>query len=105
MYGNESQISSRMFKIVETVEKGSKKLTIVPSGWESNSELAWPKFRAVKLIKVADSLPEDSWFRMHCKLKRNHLFNYDVAEEELDRMLEKDDTEQEDCLPLKFITP
>ena len=82
-----------MFKIVETVEKGSKKLTIVPSGWESNGELSWPKFKADKLIKVADSLPEDSWFRMSCKLKRNHLLNYDIAEEELERMLEKDDTE------------
>lgn len=90
-----------MFKIVETIEKGSKKLTIVPSGWEDHDELSWPKFCTDKLIKNSDSLPEDSWFRMRCKLKRNHLLSYSIAEEELERMLQKSDTEQEET----FIEP
>nr|CAH7724162.1 unnamed protein product [Callosobruchus chinensis] len=36
---------------------------------------------------MADSTPEDSWFRMKCKLKRNNLMNLEAAEEEMERML------------------
>lgn len=84
-----------MFKVVQTIEKGSKQLTIVPSSWECNGELAWPKFRADKLIKNGDSMPGETWFRMTCKLK-SHLLTYEIAEEEMERMLEREDTEQEE---------
>lgn len=90
-----------MFKIVQTIERGLKQLTIVPSGWEYNNQLHWPKLGAEKLIRTANSLPEANWFTMACKLKRNHLFNYEIAEEELNRMLENDDTEQEDILEVQ----
>ncbi|XP_044744249.1 uncharacterized protein LOC123306345 [Coccinella septempunctata] len=33
---------------------------------------------------------------MPCKLKRNHLINYEIAEEELDRMSDQEETEQEE---------
>lgn len=93
-----------MFKIVETTERGSQKLTIVPCQWEKNGELSWPKFKADKFIKLGDSQPEDNWFRMPCKLKRNHLLNYDIAEEEMDRMLERNDTtDQEDNRPKRLL--
>lgn len=85
-----------MFKIVETVEKNKKNLTIVPSSWEENNVLWWPKYRADKLIQDVNSEPDPTWFKMKCRLKRSHLFNIDVAEEELERMVSKDDTEQEE---------
>lgn len=87
-----------MFKIVQTIEKGKKEVTIVPSAWEDKGWLSWPKVRADKLVIVADSKPDNNWFMMKCKLKRNHLINYAVAEEEMERMLEKDETEQEEVL-------
>ncbi|KAF5302057.1 hypothetical protein FQR65_LT19132 [Abscondita terminalis] len=85
-----------MFKIVETIEKGRRELTIVPSAWEVDGHLFWPKTKADKLIRHADSVPEYSWFRMKCKLKRNHLINYEVGEEELERMLDNDETGTEE---------
>lgn len=81
-----------MFKIVETTERGSKKLSIVPGTWEKNNELSWPKFKADKLIRLSDSKPEESWFRMRCKLKRRHFISYNDAEQELERMLENGET-------------
>lgn len=91
-----------MFKIIQTLERGSQKLSIVPAQWELDGELAWPKSRADRLIKISDSKPDDTWFRMPCKLKRNHLINYQIAEEELDRMLEQDDTtdQEEKTIPV-----
>lgn len=89
-----------MFKIVQTIEKGIKQLTIVPSAWVSDSQLSWPKTGADKLIQNANSSPEPNWFTMVCKLKRNHLITYKIAEEELERMLDNDDTEQEEMSEL-----
>jgi len=82
-----------MFKIVQTIEKNKIVLTIVPSGWEANGILSWPRYKVDKLIKIADSQPDETWFQMKCRLKRNYLLNLEVAEEELDRMKYKDDTE------------
>ncbi|VEN50473.1 unnamed protein product [Callosobruchus maculatus] len=90
-----------MYKIVETVEKGLKQLTIVPSAWETNGRLSWPKNKADKLIKIGESVPDDNWFNFKCKLKRNHLLSYEIAEEELELMLQKSDTEQDDCLVIE----
>lgn len=48
-----------MFKIVETTERGSQKLTIVPCQQEKN-ELSWPKFKTDKCIKLGDpQIPDD----------------------------------------------
>lgn len=86
-----------MFKIVETIEKARKELTIIPSAWECNGQLFWPRLRADKLVQISDSIPEDNWFTMPCKVKRNYLINYEVAEE-LERMLNEDETEQEELM-------
>lgn len=89
-----------MFKIVQTLEKGIKELTIVPSAWENNNVLFWPKRRADKLIKYPQSTPEEGWFSMKCTLKRCNLSCYSDAEEELENMLERDDeTEQDEEQP------
>ncbi|KAF5283126.1 hypothetical protein FQR65_LT14055 [Abscondita terminalis] len=84
-----------MFKIVQTIEKGKKQLTIVPTAWESNGILWWPKFGAERLAKIPDCVPEENWFSIKCELKRDHLLNYSTAESELERMLDYDDTESE----------
>lgn len=80
-----------MFKIIETIERGSKQLTVVPQAWEKKGTLFWPKMKTESLIKIGASTPEDSWFQMPCKLKRKGL-QYDTAEEELCTMLNKNDT-------------
>ncbi|KAJ8964619.1 hypothetical protein NQ317_003846 [Molorchus minor] len=80
-----------MFKIVQTIEKGLKQLTIVPSAWVQNNQLSWPKKGADKLIRNANSVPEENWFTMV----------YEIAEEELERMLENEDTEQEEIMQTK----
>lgn len=86
-----------MYKIVETIEKGSKQLTVVPQAWEQEGILFWPKMKAEKLIKIGTSIPEDSWFQMSCKLKRRELETYETAEKELRAMLKKEDsTESEE---------
>lgn len=93
-----------MFKIVLTIEKGKKELTIIPTAWEKNGILSWPKAKVEKLIKNEKSEPEENWFHIPCKLKRNYLNSWDVAEEELSRMLHEEDTEQEEpYLPRKRV--
>lgn len=85
-----------MFKIVETIEKGKKQLTIVPANWENKGKLYWPKTRAEKFIEDSKSMPDDNWLELKCKVKRNYLLNKEIAEEELGRMLDTEETEQED---------
>lgn len=87
-----------MFNIVQTIEKGQKHLTIVPPRWENDGFLSWPRIGADKLVLDVNSVPNEDnyWFRMPCKLKRNHLISYEIAEEELERMLENEDTEQDE---------
>lgn len=86
-----------MYKIVETIERGSKQLTVVPQAWEKQGVLFWPKMKTEKLIKIGTSIPEDSWFQMGCKLKRKELETYETAEQELRAMLKKEDsTESEE---------
>nr|XP_023012616.1 uncharacterized protein LOC111502702 [Leptinotarsa decemlineata] len=85
------------FKIVQTVEEGQKQLTIVPSSWIHNNQLSWPITGADELIRNPYSMPEASWFTIACQLKRSHLMTYEIAEEELKRMLEMD-AEQEEVI-------
>lgn len=90
-----------MFKIVQTIEGSKLELTIVPTAWECNNVLKWPKKNAHKMQKIASSLPESHWFQMKCKVKRNNLPTYEIAENELEKMLEVEDTEQEESVPTK----
>ncbi|XP_044756977.1 uncharacterized protein LOC123315375 [Coccinella septempunctata] len=82
-----------MFKIVQTLERGKKELTIVPSAWEISGVLFWPKSRADKLIKI-NSMPESNWFEMPCILKRSNL-DLESADKELEKMLNQCDTEED----------
>lgn len=55
-------------------------------------ELAWSKFKAEKLMKAPDCKPEDTWFRMSCKLKRN-LYSIMTL---LERILQQEETTDQD---------
>lgn len=82
-----------MYKIVETIERGSKQLTVVPQAWEKHGVLFWPKMKTEKPIKIGTSIPEDSSFQMGCKLKRNRLETYETAEQELCELCESEEQE------------
>ncbi|CAH0561720.1 unnamed protein product [Brassicogethes aeneus] len=93
-----------MYKIVETIERGSKQLTVVPQAWKKGGVLFWPKMKTEKLNKIGTSIPKDSWFQMGCKLKRKELETYESAELELCAMLNKEDStesEEQEVVPLK----
>ena len=63
------------FKIVQTNEDGEQCLTVVPSGWEREGILSWPKTTgAAKLAKNANSLPTLKWHRILCSNKRENSF-------------------------------
>lgn len=83
------------FKIVQTQEKGTTKLSIVPSAWEAGGKLYWPpnNLKIGKLIKDDKSKPGPSWQAMPCILKRKNLFNYHDADMELMIMEECTDTD------------
>lgn len=84
-----------MFKIIQTIENNQAKLTIIPSEWEKNGILYWPRKNSEKLHKNANSIPEKNWMTMKCKVKRSFIPRYEDAQEELGNMLLKSDTEKE----------
>ncbi|XP_055522435.1 uncharacterized protein LOC129716623 [Wyeomyia smithii] len=84
------------FKIVQTIEGGESCLSIVPSGWEVDGILHWPKkHKVVKLSLQEDSLPADNWQRINC-IKKRQLQTYEEACEELNKMENKSDTEMDE---------
>lgn len=92
------------FKIVQTVEDGEVCLSIVPSTWEINGVLRWPKKLrlANKLSHMEYSQPDSSWDRMMC-LKKRELNTRKEAEDELSLMELHSDTENEESHPSKRI--
>lgn len=84
------------FKIVQTIEAGETCLSVVPSGWEANGILWWPKKHLVgKLSQIETSAPDDKWEKMNCVRKREFKTRKQ-ADDELDRMETRPDTEVED---------
>ncbi|XP_065095782.1 uncharacterized protein LOC135717572 [Ochlerotatus camptorhynchus] len=87
------------FKIIQTIEAGEICLSIVPSGWEANGILRWPKKHLVgKLSQIETSTADDKWEKMNCVRKREFKTR-EEADDELDRMETRIDTEVED-IPL-----
>ncbi|XP_047028718.1 uncharacterized protein LOC124636601 [Helicoverpa zea] len=84
------------FKIVQTIEYGVQKLTVVPTLWESNGIVRWPpktvKF-ASKLIKDGNSRPGPEWSSFKCVLKRNCIPTFEEANKELYQMELNTDTD------------
>ncbi|CAB3222559.1 unnamed protein product [Arctia plantaginis] len=81
------------YKIVKTFEKGNSKLSAVPSNWEKDGVLHWPRYNENKLRRVESSYPEYNWRKINCKVKRSNLRTILEAEQELDKMCKKSDTE------------
>ncbi|XP_062554531.1 uncharacterized protein LOC134219712 [Armigeres subalbatus] len=84
------------FKIVQTVEKGELCLSVVPSKWEEDGILHWPKKSVVaRLCHDENSVPESNWEKLNCVLKRQNL-TYAGAYQELERMESIPDTEADE---------
>lgn len=84
------------FKIVQTIEGGENCLSIVPSAWEVNGTLHWPKKHQVARLSLQeDSRPADNWKRINCIQKRQFQ-TYEEAYDELERMENQSDTEMDE---------
>lgn len=72
------------FKIVQTTERGANKLFIVPSGWESQRQVRFPKKpNEAAFVRNENSKPRTEWPVLPCKVKRTGFLTYADAEEEL----------------------
>lgn len=80
------------YKIVQTIENGKALLTAVPSQWEKEGVLQWPKKKFEKLRKNEESLPNEKWIMMNCIVKRTNL-TLQEAEDEINDMCKNSDTE------------
>ncbi|KAG5870559.1 hypothetical protein JTB14_010625 [Gonioctena quinquepunctata] len=81
-----------MFKIVETIEKGNKELTVVPKRWEQCGTLFWPKKFAYKYQQDPKSAPDPNWMFIPCKTKRQGFASFRMAEAELSKMLDTNES-------------
>ena len=82
------------FKIIQTKERNKVKLIAVPSTWEHNSVLRWPK-QPQKIINDDTSLPQAHWCSIPCSVIRNNINTYEAAVKEINIMLTQRDTEEE----------
>lgn len=94
-----------MYKIIQTVENGKPQLCIVPESWEMNGILFWPKSKADKLVKDPQSMPGQGWFEMPCQCKRKMLSSMELAEQELKKMLQSQDTGEESDIAETVLRP
>ncbi|KAG5876445.1 hypothetical protein JTB14_029932 [Gonioctena quinquepunctata] len=78
---------------------------IVPTIWETNRTLSFPRRFASKLQRESDSVPESNWITLPCKVKRSFLPSFETAEEELDQMVDADDTDRDDQVMMPAPTP
>lgn len=84
------------FKVVQTDEDGELCLSVVPSGWEKDGFLWWPKaMSAAKLMLDESSTPTNKWQRMRCVKKRECRTKLE-AEAEIRKMETLPDTEAEE---------
>ncbi|KAG5875551.1 hypothetical protein JTB14_019500 [Gonioctena quinquepunctata] len=84
-----------MFKIVETIEKGNKELTVVPKRWEQCGTLFWPKKFAYKYQQYPESASDPNWMSIPCKTKRQGFTSFQMAKAELSKMLDTNESTTE----------
>ncbi|RVE41954.1 hypothetical protein evm_013394 [Chilo suppressalis] len=84
------------FKIVSTRRKGKLELCTVPETWEVKGTLRWPKMYGDILAKNDSTQPQTDWLTYNCVVKRRNYHTYEEAEDELEKMLEKTDTDDTD---------
>ncbi|XP_063386914.1 uncharacterized protein LOC134672895 [Cydia fagiglandana] len=93
------------YKIVKTYEKGVTQLTAVPSTWEEDGVLRWPRYNENKLRRIEGSLPDNSWRKINCQVKRSNLITFLKAEQEVDKMCKYSETETDaDEQDLNYVT-
>ncbi|XP_055550468.1 uncharacterized protein LOC129732984 [Wyeomyia smithii] len=92
------------YKIVQTIEAGEACLSVVPSKWEANGILYWPKKHLVaKLSLEEESAPTDKWETFNC-IKKREFTSHAEACNEMQKMEEKSDTEMEtESLPVQKV--
>lgn len=78
------------------MKKKQKILTTVPDQWVHNKLLFWPKSSANKLRRQEKSSPEASWEIMTCDVKRKNLKTFEEAQDEINAMSDKSDTETDE---------
>ncbi|XP_041989258.1 uncharacterized protein LOC121740592 [Aricia agestis] len=83
------------FKIVQTSENNKIRLFTVPSAWEDQNILKWPRKMLTKYIKDEFSTPEGDWKQLRCTVKRQDIPSYETAEYVLKEMLNHTDTEDD----------
>ena len=82
------------FKVVQTKENNATRIEVVPSNWEKDGVLFWPKQNVSFLIKDEFSIPDEENFRkLKCTLKRL-CENYRDADEVAKVMENKSDTDE-----------
>lgn len=81
------------FKVVQTMERGRLRLTAVPDRWEQNGILFWPKTKQEKLRRQENCDPDSTWTTINCIVKRTNLRTFKDAENEIDIMSDRSDTE------------
>lgn len=84
------------YKIIETIERGRRLIVSVPSLWESDGNLYWPKKNVISLKKNEKSAPQSDWKCLPCILKRDNILNYKTAEEEIALMSDFTDTDEKE---------
>lgn len=84
------------FKIVESHEKNSKYLEVVPSQWEQNGTIYWPKENFAKLAQNERSQPCPGWITTKGVVKRIIDGSYETALDILKIMQNQSDTDNED---------
>lgn len=67
----------------------------VPSTWENNNILKYPRKNITKYLKIGTSIPEHDWKQIKCDVKRRELLSYETAEYVLQEMVNHTDTEDD----------
>lgn len=83
------------YKIVQTWEYNKHRLLAVPSTWENNNILKYPRKNITKYLKIGTSIPEHDWKQIKCDVKRRELLSYETAEYVLQEMVNHTDTEDD----------
>lgn len=91
---------NKMFKVVQTFENGKSYICAVPSGWEKNGILEWPTggpgVNIEKLRSNPTSIPNSSWSKTKCVVKKNNCETFKDALSAEVHFLACSDTEAEE---------
>uniref|UniRef100_A0A1B0DGN7 DUF4806 domain-containing protein n=1 Tax=Phlebotomus papatasi TaxID=29031 RepID=A0A1B0DGN7_PHLPP len=73
------------FKVIKTIEDGEELISAIPDGWEQKGILWWPAGPSAtgkkleKLRSNEHTVPDNSWNKMPCVLKKGNISTYREA--------------------------